>query len=530
MSKRAILICAVLIFAAVAVLPLVDMLARSVMVGDRLTFELYAKLFSSPAQQWSLIANSVLLSSLVATLALAIGVPLGLLVGKTNLPGRRAALIMLVLPLLVPPYTLAVCWFNVLSLGGLLDRLLPGYARQVASDWLFGLPGCVLVLTSALMPIVLILTLASLRMINPRLEEAGKLITGWSGVLRHVTLPMILPGAVFSTVLVFLLSMGEIGVPLFLRYPVFPAQTLTQFSAFYDFGAATAAAVPLLGVTLLVLLLEDGWLHDNTYVLKPSIAAHAVPRIPLQRSRTAAALLVWLYVLLVVWIPLFALLAQAATSSAWIDAWTKASDSLGRSLLFAAIGATLLMVLGFLLGYLIRNRSLPLWRSLDALTLLTFTLPGSVIGIGLIALWNRPYTTWIYTTPIIVVLAYIAQYAAVTSRITAAALANVPSSLEEAAQLVGVPWLSRLWHIVVPVATPGLIAAWVIGFIFCVRDLGASMLVYPPGTDTLAVRILTLMANGAPGLIATLCLMLIAVTLIPFAVVALLSSKAGAFR
>jgi len=349
MSKRAILICAVLIFAAVAVLPLVDMLARSVMVGDRLTFELYAKLFSSPAQQWSLIANSVLLSSLVATLALAIGVPLGLLVGKTNLPGRRAALIMLVLPLLVPPYTLAVCWFNVLSLGGLLDSLLPAYARQIASDWLFGLPGCVLVLTSALMPIVLILTLASLRMINPRLEEAGKLITGWSGVLRHVTLPMILPGAVFSTVLVFLLSMGEIGVPLFLRYPVFPAQTLTQFSAFYDFGAATAAAVPLLGVTLLVLLLEYGWLHDNTYVLKPSIAAHAVPRIPLQRSRTAAVLLVWLYVLLVVWIPLFALLAQAATSSAWIDAWMKASDSLGRSLLFAAIGATLLMVLGFLL-------------------------------------------------------------------------------------------------------------------------------------------------------------------------------------
>ena len=63
-----------------------------------------------------------------------------------------------------------------------------------------------------------------------------------------------------------------------------------------------------------------------------------------------------------------------------------------------------------------------------------------------------------------------------------------------------------------------MIAAWLIGFIFCLRDLGASMLVYPPGQETLPVRIYTLMANGAPNLIAALCVILVSVTLIVLAI------------
>jgi iron(III) transport system permease protein len=522
MGKRAILIGAVLAFAAVALLPLVGMLARSLVVDGKFSFELYAKVFSSPVQQWALIANSLVLALVTAALALAIGMPLGLLLGKSDVPARRAAAMTLTIPLLIPPYTLAVCWFNVLSPSGLLGKILPSPVAQAAWTWFFGLPGCVLVLVNALMPIVLILTMASLRTVNPRLEEAGRLIAGWGGVLRYITLPMILPGVVFGTVLVFLLALGEVGVPLFLRYPVFPVQSLIHLSAFYEFGAATAAATPLLVVTLVVLYLEYRWLRDRAYTVKPAISAKAISRIPLERYRTWAALLVALYALVVVVIPMLALIAQAASSSAWLDAWTKASDSLGRSLAFAAIGATILMILGFILGYLVHNRSLRLWRALDASTLLVFALPGSVIGVGLIALWNRPSTAWIYATPIIIVLGYVAQYTAVTTRITMSALANVPSSLEDAGQMVGAPWLSRVWHIVMPAAKPGLIAAWIIAFIFCVRDVGVSMLIYPPGADTLTVRILTLMANGAPSLIATLCLILIAVTLAPLALLGLL--------
>ena len=83
-----------------------------------------------------------------------------------------------------------------------------------------------------------------------------------------------------------------------------------------------------------------------------------------------------------------------------------------------------------------------------------------------------------------------------------------------------------LRQVVLPLARRGLVAVWVIAYVFCLRDLGVSMVVYPPGLDTLPVRILTLMANGAPSLIAALCIILIAVTLLPLGAVALWSNRA----
>src|SRR5262249_54455496 len=154
--------------------------------------------------------------------------------------------------------------------------------------------------------------------------------------------------------------------------------------------------------------------------------------------------------------------------------------------------------------------------------LLLFTLPGTVIGIGLIALWNRPFTGFLYGSAGIIILAYVAQYTALSSRIVQATLSNVPPSREEAGQMSGASWLAGVWYLVIPAALPGIAAAWAIGFVFCFRDLGASMLVYPPGQDTLPVRIFTTMANGAPSLVSALCVVLVVCTLAPLAILALL--------
>ena len=84
--------------------------------------------------------------------------------------------------------------------------------------------------------------------------------------------------------------------------------------------------------------------------------------------------------------------------------------------------------------------------------------------------------------------------------------------------MVGAPWFARIRHLIVPAALQGLIAAWIVGFIFCMRDLGASMLVYPAGEDTLPVRIFTMMANGAPSVVSALCVILVAVTMLSLGV------------
>jgi len=99
-------------------------------------------------------------------------------------------------------------------------------------------------------------------------------------------------------------------------------------------------------------------------------------------------------------------------------------------ILLSAMLVFLLTFLGFFTGYLIQTRGLRCWRSVDSLTLFLFALPGTVIGIGLISLWNRPWTNFIYSTPMIVILGYLAKYTALTSRISVTQLAQIPPSME----------------------------------------------------------------------------------------------------
>jgi iron(III) transport system permease protein len=500
MARRLTLIAAVGALALIGALPVVMMLLRSVMAEGSFSLRAYVALLG-PGRQWILLQNSVALSSLTAVLCTVVGVPLGILLSRTNLPFRRVFTVLFTVPFLVPPYTAAIAWSGLLALVGLPQ---PG-----------GSPGCVLVLVSTFLPVVMLLTMIFSRSLHPHLEEAGRIVSGMPRVLRSITLPLILPGISLASILVFLLTLGEFGVPNYLRYDVFSVESFVQFSAFYNFQAATAAAVPLAAITLLVLLLEQRILGERVYQLKPASGAGDQPLIELGRARWGWAALIGVCCLVFAIGPFLALLVQSSSLQTYATAFALAGGSLLRSFLYSATGATFLALIGLLLGYLTQTRALTLWRRVDLLSLFLFTLPGTVIGIGLVILWNRSATNFIYSTAAIIVLGYIAKYTALTSRISSAAFALITPSMEEAAQVAGAGWLRRFSKISVPLARRGLLGGWLVGYIFCFRDLDISMIVYPPGHETLPVRIFTLMANGSPQLIASLCVILVVATLLP---------------
>jgi iron(III) transport system permease protein len=467
-----------------------------------------------------LLGHSLLLSLATAGLSTLVGVPLGVLLGKSDLPMRGMLTLIFAAPLLIPPYILAVAWFSIAGRTGLVSRHLPDAWSQAISAQFFGLAGCVWVLTSVLMPVAMLLTMAFLRIVNPHLENAGRLVAGWPSVLYRITLPLMFPVIAFAAILTFLLSLGEVGVPMYLRYPVYPVESLIQFAAFYDFRAATTAATPLLFITLVILALQTG-LQQRVLDLGRRTPKGEETKIALDRWRFPLLVLVLALAFTLVAAPLLALIAQSSSAEAYREAFSRAGASILRSIAFAAAGATLLAILGFFWGYLAARRTLSLWWFNEWLALFLFALPGSIIGIGLIGLWNTGATGFIYATPLIIIMGYVAQYAILPMRVISASLGAVPKSLEDAARLSGAGWFMTLRRIVLPLAKRGLIAAWLIAYVFAVRDAAISIVVYPPGQDTLPVRILTLMANGAPSLIAALCVMMIAVTMVPLGIAAL---------
>jgi iron(III) transport system permease protein len=514
MAKRVFLIAVAISLGVIGLLPILVMFVKSLLVNGRVSFAYYQSLLAT-GRPWTLLGHSFALSVPTTLLATGIGLPLGILFARTDLPLRRLFAVLFTIPLLIPPYVTAVSWFDLLGREGVLAAFLGPTAAATTSKWLFGLPGCVLVLFATFMPIVMLLTMAYSKTVDPRLEEAGKLVSRWPVVLKRITIPLIFPGVLLAAMLVFLLTLGEFSVPTFLRYDVFPVESFTEFSAFYNFGAATAAAIPLALITFLVLVLESLFLREKTYQIRPASGDGGASLIKLGSLRNSWLVAVSLFCIAVVVVPLLVVVYRSFTPGAYAEAISRAGDSLLRSLAYAGIGATALTLLGFLTGYLIYTRALPVWRSIDSLTVFLVGLPSTVIGIGLIGLWNTRATAFIYATPTIILLGYLAQYTALTSRITVAALGQIPPSMEEAAEIVGAGWPRRMLWIVGPLAKRGLIAAWLVGYIFCLRDTGITMLVYPPGRDTLPVRTFTLMANGSVGLIAALSVVMIAATLLP---------------
>jgi iron(III) transport system permease protein len=156
-------------------------------------------------------------------------------------------------------------------------------------------------------------------------------------------------------------------------------------------------------------------------------------------------------------------------------------------------------------------------RALDALTVFSFVMPAAVLGVGLIAAWNRPATQLVYSGPAILVIGYLARYAVIGARPIFAAVSQTSSHLEDAAAVAGGGFARRFARIVVPIHGRALAAACVLAMVFCLRDFETAVLYYPPGGEPLTVRIFTLEANGPPAVVAALAIIHASVTAVVLA-------------
>jgi len=482
--------------------PIGVMAVESVRHNGHFTLDYYRELIAA-ARFWPLLGNSIRLALATTAICGFIGVPAGILFAKSDLPLRSGFMWLLTVPLVLPPYFVAFGWARVVARIG-----------TFTSDWLFGFGGCILVLSSVFLPITMLLTFASMLNVDRRLEEAARVVSGWPGVLCRVTLPLSAPGIAFSLVLVFLLAMGELSVPSFLRYPTLPVLSFTQFTASYNFGAATAAAVPLAVIAFFGILVESAFLRDHDYTFR---STGQTLFISLRHLKILFAAIIATFCFVFVILPLSALFADASSLAAMHEALQRAGGSVLRSVVYSAVAATVLMTLGFFLGYFMRGGR---QRLLSTFTLALFAVPGTVLSIGLVRLWNTPSTWFIYATPALLILGYTAQYCAVTTRMSLAGLMLIPTSLDEAARISGATWAQRLFRIFIPLSTRTLVCAWLAAYIFCLRDVPIAFMTAPPGGDLLPARILTLMANGAPSIIASLCLIMAIASLIPLVILA----------
>lgn len=492
-----------LLVLVVAVLPPIAQVAGELIRGSNALGLLAA------ARVWWLLIRSLLLSAAVTASCIVIGVPLGVSFARADFPLRKVLIAAHLCVGFLPPFLPALGWFHIFGREGLLGN--GATARALFSEL-----GVVLVLSSCFAPIVSALTALGISGVDESLEEAGRVSIGRVRTAALVLVPCAAPAISLAALIVFALTFSELGVPMFLSVDVYPTVVFARLGGM-DFAPGEAAVfmLPLLLVAFVLAVLERRFAGRQALAAMGAMRRSRRPLFESQAWWSIPPVLAALVSLA----PLAALANAADVHGSpelldWLDSTPYSS------LLSSGAAAAIMTVVALVLGSELAKNSRAGAYS-DALSTLAFLMPSSILGVGLIAAWNREGTDWLYGTSAIVVVGFVARYSAVAIRTYAAVLTQVPASLDAAARVAGVSYLGRL-QLMLRTTPRGITGTFMLSMIFALRDLETAVLYYPPGGQPLTVRIFTLEANGPPGVVSALALIHVALTLMTLGFGALL--------
>ncbi|MGH9201304.1 MAG: ABC transporter permease [Vicinamibacterales bacterium] len=505
-SRTAVVGIAVVVFIVCCVLPIGYLVTVSLTGVDAFPALLL------DARQRGLLLNTALLGIGAAFLATAMGAPLGLALARITLPGKALLRVALAAPVLLPPYIAGLAWTYFGSSVGWMTALT---GRDFLSAWTYSLPAAIVVLSVVFYPVSMLATEVALRRTDGRLEEAALMVAPPDRVLRRITLPLVAPSVVAGALMIFVLAVSEFGVPGLLQVRVYTTEVFTAFAALYDFSRAILLTLPLLLLCLIVAAVAASLLGERLIVTRRSAGTSPARFEEWRRRATIGAIAVLALALV---LPLAILIGKALGARSLSVVLAGSGRAIANSLLLATIGATAVVAVAVWLGYARARAAGRIGRAADILFIVLFAVPSTIVGIGLIGLWNGPGLMGaVYGTDFMLLLGYLARFVPIAALALAASTRYVPVSHEEASSVSGAGWGRTMRRIVLPQIRMALAASWVIVFVLAFGELGVSILVAPPGETTLPIRIYTIIANTPSSNVAALALLQTAVIFVPLA-------------
>ncbi len=446
-----------------------------------------------------LLLKSILLAGLIALFSLISGSFFAFILYKTKLKNRGLLKLLMISPLFISPYVLAVAWKDFYFL--LMHSQMPP------------LPGMLLVLTIVYTPLALLIVGSALQGINAHMEESALMLSGRKSLIRRIILPMIKPALLSAFVLIFIFSLSSFAVPAYFGMRVFTTEIFTQFSAFYNYPYAILQSGLLILISLALLLSEWRYLADA-----PFISMGNKGSAPRYFSSIAGQgldkLLLAFWIFISIGLPLLVLLYQSFSGGAGVitKAFLLLLPTLSSSLLLALAAALISVLIGFVPAWFkVRHRQktdLYIW-----ILLIIFAVPSIIYGISLIKFYNRPALNFIYSTYAIILIAFVGKFAFISEKLIENGLKQIPKSFIESAEILGASETSMLRRIITPLLLPSLFAAFLLVFIFSLGELGTAIMVYPPGTELMSIKVFTLMANASQSFTASMSLLVFSLTL-----------------
>lgn len=445
-----------------------------------------------------LLINSIGLAGSVALTVTILG-----FLGGTLLLGEDSGVLgwlkwVLLLTAPVPPYIHALTWSTFVRL---LKEML-----GTSGDWiqLTGFPMSFSVNVLAYLPLGVGLALVGLSLVEKPAVEVARMVRGDFEVLTKVVTPMVIPTLVSAVGLVFILVITDFSVPTLYSFNVYSLEVFSEFSASNNTSNSLLLSLPVIFSTLVLLRYTLGGVRrtaqSSSVGVLEGFGDWNLPRWFRGVQQLALVALVLQVILLIGGL----ICKTGSVTSLWY-ALTAATDDIGTSAIISASSA----VSGAAVGYMLADK---LDESQSWWWLLTspMALPASLIGISMI----QSYTSLapsLYGTMWMPVIAAVTRFMPIGAVIVYAQKKRMDSLLFDAADLFSDSSSTSLLRIKLPLQRYGIVATGLVIFALSLGELGGTLLLIPPGRETLTIRIFNYLHYGGTEEVAGLCLALVAI-------------------
>ncbi|AXA95509.1 MULTISPECIES: iron ABC transporter permease [Microbacterium] len=429
-----------------------------------------------------LLANTAGLLVLAVPLCVVVGVGAAWTVERTTLPGRKAWAIALASPLAMPAF-------------------VSGYGWISAVPSLQGLGGGLLIAVGAYYPLVYLPALATLRRLDPSLEESARALgLGPLATFGRVVLPQLRVAILGGALVVALHLLAEYGAFALLRFDTFTTAIVSQFQSSFAGPAANALGVVLAALCLVLLVGEASARGRLRYARVGRGAAR--PAVPHRLGRAVIPVMAALsgILILAVCIPGASLLRWALRPEGWQS--IHLLPALAQTLVLSGAGALAATVVALPCAWLSVRHPSRLARSIEGAMYLASSLPTIIVALALVTVTLR-VVPGLYQTPATVIAAYVIVFLPRALVSLRSGLAQVPPRLEEAAQTLGRTRFAATVQVTAPLMASSFGAALALVGLGCANELTATLLLAPSGTRTLATQFWSETSNadfvaGAP--------------------------------
>jgi iron(III) transport system permease protein len=452
------------------------------------------------------LRNSVLLAIVVGVISTGLGFVFALLGERSRLRTRRLLGPFSILPIITPPFVLGLAMIYMFGRRGWLTYQILGLSTNV----FFGPLGVAVAQVLAYAPIAYLVLEGVVQSMDAALEEAAETLgaSRWH-VLRTVIWPLARPGIANAFLLVAIESLADFGNPIIVGggKPFLATEVFFAIIGRFNPNEAAVYGVVLLLMTLSIFLIQRRWLGRRSYVTvtgKPS-GAKARPLPPALDYATSAVFLGWVVLIVALYGSVFIGSVtklwgfdytftlehiRSLSPTGWKVFWTTTKLSA-----YAAIPSVLL---GFLIGYLVTRIEFPGREGLEFSSMLSFAVPGTVMGIGYILAFNQG-ALLLTGTGVIIILAFVFRNMPVAIRSGVAAIHQIDRSLEEASTMLRANSALTLRRIVMPLVRSALLSGLVFAFVRAMTAVSQVIFLITPQYSLATTQILTYIEYGSQG-------------------------------